>query len=56
MKKVIVQYDNTVKFYENVSKVQFLCADGALNGKLVIYQGVKKTIIEVCEINGFEIK
>ena len=56
MTKVIVQYNNTVKFYENVSKVQFLFAGGALKSKLVIYRGVRKTVIETCEINGFEIK
>lgn len=51
MKKVVVQYDDTVKFFENVTKVQCFC-----NEHLDIFQGKKKTVLKMGEIKGFEVK
>lgn len=47
MKKVVVQYDDKVQFYDNVTKVQFFGAEDFFNAHLDIFQGGKKTILKV---------
>lgn len=44
MKKVVIQYDNVVRTYNNVTKVQFF------KSYFVIFQGKEKTVIMVSEI------
>lgn len=56
MKKVVVQYDDVVKFYDNVTKVQYFGAGDFFESYFVIFQGKEKTVIMLSEINGFEIK
>ena len=56
MKKVVVQYDDVVKFYDNVTKVQYFGEGDFFESYFVIFQGKEKTVIMLSEINGFEIK
>lgn len=56
MKKVVVQYDDVVKFYDNVTKVQYFGAGDFFESYFVIFQGKEKTVIMLSEINGLEIK
>lgn len=56
MKKVVVQYDDVVKFYDNVTKVQYFGAGDFFESYFVIFQGKEKTVIMLSEINGIEIK
>ena len=56
MKKVIIQYDDKVAYFENVTRVQCFCQGDFFEAKIVIYQSKQKTEIKMCEINGFEIK
>ena len=55
MKKVVVQYDNHVHTYNNVTKVQCFCALDLFKAYIVIYENEKKTVIMMCEMNGFEV-
>ncbi len=56
MKKVVVQYDEVVRFYDNVTKIQYFVAGDFFEAYFVIYQGKEKTVIMLSEINGLEIK
>ena len=56
MRKVVIQYDDEVKFFENVTKVQVFCNGDIFQSYLVICQGKKKTKIDMLKINGFEVK
>ena len=56
MKKVVVQFDEQVKFFNNVTKVQCFCAGDFFDAHLDIYEGEKKTVVELYKINGFEVK
>lgn len=56
MKKVIVQYNDVVKYYDNVTKVQFFGEGDFFKSYFVILQGIEKTVIMLTEINGLEIK
>lgn len=56
MKEVVVQYDDVVRFYKNVTKVQFFGAGDFFKSYFVIFQGKEKTVIMMTEIIGFEIK
>ena len=55
MKKVVIQYDNHVNTYYNVTKVQCFCALDLFEAYIVIYENEKKTVIMICEMNGFEV-
>lgn len=55
MRKVVVQYDEVVKFFKNVTKVQCFCGEDFFCARLIIYQGENKTTIKMHEINGFEV-
>lgn len=55
MKRVVVNFGDVVRFYKNVTKVQFLAKDGLLTSKIIIFQKNKKTVINACDINGFEV-
>ena len=54
--QVIVQFDEEQKTYENVTKLQGLCAFDMFENKIVIHQGKKKTRIKQCEVISFEVK
>lgn len=56
MKKVVVQYDDVVNFFDNVTKVQFFGAGDFFESYFVIFQGEEKTVIMMTEIIGLEIK
>lgn len=56
MKKVVVQYDEVVRFYDNVTKVQFFGTGDFFESYFVIFQGEEKTVIMMAEIIGLEIK
>lgn len=56
MKKVIVQHDEVVKSYDNVTKVQFFGAGDFFKAYFVIFQGEEKTVINMTEIINLEIK
>lgn len=56
MKKVVVQYDDVIKFYNNVTKVQFFGGGDFSKSYFVIFQGKEKTLIMMTEIIGLEIK
>ena len=56
MKKVVVQYNDVVKFYDNVTKVQYFGAGDFFESYFVIFQGKEKTVIMMTEIIGLEIK
>lgn len=55
MKRVVVNFGDVVRFYKNVTKVQFFAKDGFLTSKIIIFQKNKKTVINTCDINGFEV-
>lgn len=55
MNKVVVQYEDEVKFFDNVTKVQCFLAFDIFENYIEIYQGEKKTRINHTEINGFEV-
>lgn len=55
MKKVVVQCEDVVKFFENVTKVQYFGGLDLLDGYLDIWQGEKKTIIKQVDMIGFEV-
>lgn len=54
MKKVVIQYDEKVKFFSNVTKVRFY-NNGLFDSYMEICQGEKKTKIETYDILGFEV-
>lgn len=57
MKTVIVQYDDKVKTFKNVTKIQcFLAFDMFENTIKIIQKNKKETIIKQYEINGFEVE
>lgn len=56
MKRVVIQYDDKVKFFENVTKVQCFCGLDISESHLDIWQGKKKTVIKMFDVIGFEIK
>lgn len=56
MKKVVVQCDDAVRCYDNVTKVQFFGAGDFFKSYFAIFQGKEKTVIMMTEIIGFEIK
>lgn len=56
MKKVIVQFADKIIFFDAVTRVQFYNKYDILGAQLYIYQEEKVTIIETCEIEGFEVK
>lgn len=56
MRKVVVQYDNVVRTFDNVSKVQCFCRGDVTEWHLDICQGRKVTTLKMCEFNGFEVK
>ena len=47
MKKVVVQYDDKVQFFENVTKIQLFCVEDYFNDHLDIFQGSKKTVLKL---------
>nr|DAI90261.1 MAG TPA: hypothetical protein [Caudoviricetes sp.] len=55
MKKVIVQYDDKVRFFNNVTKVQCFLACDMFENTIKIFQGKKVTTIKQYEIIGFEV-
>lgn len=56
MKTVVVQYGDVVRFYENVTRVQFFRKEDLFESYFVIFQEKGKTIIMANEINGLEIR
>ena len=56
MKKVVVEYDDVVKVYDNVTKVQYFGSIDFLKSYFVLFQGKEKTLIMMTEIIGFEIR
>lgn len=56
MKKVVVQYDDVVRIYDNATKVQFFGEGDFFESYFVIFQGKEKTVIMMTEIIGLEIK
>ena len=56
MNKVIVQYDDKVRYFGNVTKIQCFLACDMFENYIDIYQGEKKTRIKQYEIHGFEVK
>ena len=55
MKKVIVQYDNEVKTFNDVTKVKCLFAFDMFENTIKIFQSRKVTTINEYEIIGFEV-
>ena len=56
MNKVVVQCEEVVKIFENVTKVQYFGGLDLLDGHLDIWQGEKKTVIKQLDMLGFEVK
>lgn len=54
--KVIVQYDGRKVIYDNVTKVDCSVAFDNFENKMTIFQGEKKKIIRLYEINSFSFK
>lgn len=54
--KVIVQLDNVVKYFDDVTKVETFLAFDMFENEIKIYQGKKKTVFKQYQINGFEVK
>ena len=53
---VIVQCENVVKYFKNVTKVETFLACDMFENEIVIYQGKKKTTLKQFEIIGFEVR
>lgn len=53
--KVIVQLEEEMKVFENVTKLEGLCAFDMFKNNIVIHQGKKKTKIKEWEIIDFEV-
>lgn len=56
MKKVVIQCDDVVKYFDNVTKVECFLAFDTFNNEIKIYQNNKVTTFKQYEINGLEIK
>ena len=56
MNKMVVQCEEVVKIFENVTKVQYFGGLDLLDGHLDIWQGEKKTVIKQLDMLGFEVK
>lgn len=54
--KVIVQCDDVVKFFKNVTKVESFNSLDTFSNKIVIYQGKKKTTLNEYQIHGFKVE
>lgn len=51
MKGVVIQFEDVVRIYKNVTKVQFF-KENKHNSYFVIFQGKEKTVVMVSEISG----
>lgn len=51
MKKVVIQFEDVVRTYNDVTKVQFFKESGH-NSYFVIFQGKEKNVVMVSEISG----
>ena len=56
MNKLIIQFDDKVEAYENVTKIKCLCAFDVFKNNLEIHQGNKKTKIKLFDVIDYEIR
>lgn len=51
MKRVVIQFEDVVRIYKDVTKVQFF-KENKHNSYFVIFQGKEKTVVMVSEVSG----
>ena len=56
MNKLIIQFDDRLETYENVTKIKCLCAFDVFKNYLEIHQGNKKTKIKLFDVIDYEIR